>query len=260
MEKTGKNFYEVLDNAKKLGFAEKNPISDLNGGDAAAKIRILSSISFNKSISKNSILTEGIQNINQTDIFHVKKLGYKIKLLGISEIKNNQLIERVHPCLVLRKSYIANIEGVLNALVIDGHPVGKTVLQGEGAGPGPTSSAIISDLCSVLRGNIKYPFGVSHHLRKKIKEFNILNLSCSSYVRIEAKDQSGVLSSITKIFSKNKISIKNLIQVPDKKNGKASVVIITHEALEKEYNSLLKNLYKNKFVIKKPTFIRIEKV
>ena len=260
MEKTGKNFYEVLDNAKKLGFAEKNPISDLNGGDAAAKIRILSSISFNKSISKNSILTEGIQNINQTDIFHVKKLGYKIKLLGISEIKNNQLIERVHPCLVLRKSYIANIEGVLNALVIDGHPVGKTVLQGEGAGPGPTSSAIISDLCSVLRGNIKYPFGVSYHLRKKIKEFNILNLSCSSYVRIEAKDQSGVLSSITKIFSKNKISIKNLIQVPDKKNGKASVVIITHEALEKNFNNLLKNLCKNKFVIKKPTFIRIEKV
>ena len=260
MEKTGKNFSEVLDNAKKLGFAEKNPISDLNGTDAAAKIKILSSISFNKSISKNSILTEGIQNINQTDIFHVKKLGYKIKLLGIAEIKNNQLIERVHPCLVLRKSYIANIEGVLNALVIDGYPVGKTVLQGEGAGPGPTSSAIMSDLCSVLRGNIKYPFGVSYHLRKKIKEFNILNHSCSSYFRIEVKDQSGVLSSITKIFAKSKISIKNLIQSPDKKNNKASVVIITHEAYEKDFSRLLKKLRKNQFVIKKPTFIRIEKV
>ncbi len=149
---------------------------------------------------------------------------------------------------------------MLNALVIDGYPVGKTVLQGEGAGPGPTSSAIMSDLCSVLRGNVKYPFGVSYHLRKKIREFNILNLSCSSYLRIEAKDQSGVLSAITKIFSKNKISIKNLIQVPDKKNGKASVVIITHEAFGKNFNSLLKNLNKNQFVIKKPTFIRIEKV
>lgn len=260
MEKTGKNFSEVLDNAKKLGFAEKNPLSDLNGNDAAAKIKILSSISFNKSISRSSILTEGIQNINQTDIFHVKKLGYKIKLLGISEIRNNQLIERVHPCLVLRKSYIANIEGVLNALVIDGYPVGITVLQGEGAGPGPTSSAIMSDLCSVLRGNIKYPFGVSYYLRKKIKKFNILNHYCSSYLRIEVKDKPGVLSSITKIFAKNKISIKNLIQIPNKKNKKASVLIITHEASEKEFSSLLKNLKKNQFVIKKPIFIRIEKV
>ena len=167
MESKNKSFSEVLDKAKKLGFAEANPISDLNGSDSAAKIRILSSIAFNKTISKNKILTEGIQNINLTDILYAKSLGYKIKLLSISEIKKNKLMERVHPCLILNNSYIAKIDGVLNAVVVDGVPIGKSVLQGEGAGPGPTSSALISDLCSILKGDINYPFGISSHSRKK---------------------------------------------------------------------------------------------
>jgi len=260
MESMNKTFPEVLDKAKKLGFAETDPISDLNGSDAAAKLRILSSIAFNKSISKNKILTEGIQNINLTDIFYAKNLGYKIKLLSISEIKNNKLMERVHPCLILENSYIAKIDGVLNAVVVDGLPIGKSILQGEGAGPGPTSSALISDLCSLLKGKISYPFGVSSSSRKKISKFNILNHFCSSYLRIEVKDKPGVLSSITKIFSKNKISIKNLIQKPNKKSRKASIIIITHENLEKNFNNLISQLSKNKFVLKKPTFIRIEKV
>ena len=260
MESMNKSFPEVLNKAKKLGFAETNPISDLNGSDAAAKLRILSSIAFNKSISKNKILTEGIQNINLTDILYAKNLGYKIKLLSISEIKNNKLMERVHPCLILESSYIAKIDGVLNAVVVDGLPAGKSILQGEGAGPGPTSSALISDLCSILKGKISYPFGVSSLLRKKISKFNILNHFCSSYLRIEVKDKPGVLSSITKIFAKNKISIKNLIQKPNKKNKKASIIIITHENMEKNFNNLISHLSRNKFVLKKPTFIRIEKV
>jgi len=260
MESMNKTFPEVLNKAKKLGFAETDPISDLNGSDAAAKLRILSSIAFNKSISKNKILTEGIQNINLTDILYAKNLGYKIKLLSISEIKNNKLMERVHPCLILENSYIAKIDGVLNAVVVDGLPIGKSILQGEGAGPGPTSSALISDLCSVLKGDISYPFGVSSLSRKKISKFNILNHFCSSYLRIEVKDEPGVLSSITKIFAKNKISIKNLIQKPNKKNKKASIIIITHKNLEKNFNNLISHLSRNKFVLKKPTFIRIETV
>ena len=260
MEKSGKTFSESVNQAKKLGFAESNPVADINGADAAAKIRILSSISFNKVLSKNKILTEGIQNISLTDIYHARNLGYKIKLLAISEIINNKLMERVHPSLVIKNSYIAKINGVLNAIIIDGFPLGRSIMQGEGAGPGPTSSALISDLCSILRGKIRYPFGVSYSLRKKISKFDISKHECSSYIRIEVKDQHGVLSSITKSFTINKISIKNLIQTPDKKNKKASIVIITHKSIEKNYSNLLKNLNKNKFVLKKPTFIRIEKV
>ena len=169
-------------------------------------------------------------------------------------------MERVHPCLILKNSYISNINGVLNAIVVDGYPIGRSDLQGEGAGPGPTSSALISDLCSILSGNFIYPFGVSCFLRKKIRKFNISNHTSSSYLRIEVKDQPGVLSSITKIFAKSKISIKNLIQVPDRKKKKATVVIITHETSEKNFGNLLSNLSKNKFVLKKPIFIRIEKI
>ena len=260
MEDKNKSFIEMLHKAKKLGFAESNPISDLNGNDSAAKLRILSSLAFNKSISKNKILTEGIESINLTDILYAKNLGYKIKLLSISEIINKQLMERVHPCLISKDSYIAKINGVLNAVVVDGVPIGKSMLQGEGAGPGPTSSAIISDLCSILKGEVNYPFGISSNSRKKIYKFNILNHLCSSYLRIEVKDKPGVLSAITKNFAKNKISIKNLIQKPEKFNKKATIIIITYKNYEKNFNSLLLSLTKNKFVLKKPTFIRIEKV
>ena len=260
MEKNGNNFADVLLNAKKKGYAESNPTSDLNGTDSASKIKILSSIAFNTNISKNKILKEGIEKINQVDLRHAKTLGYKIKLLGISEIINNQLLERVHPCLVLKNSYIANINGILNAVVIDAFPVGKTVLQGEGAGPGPTTSALISDLCSILKGDTKLPFGVSYKKRKNISKFDPYKRLCSSYLRVEVKDLPGVLSSITKIFSKNKISIKNLIQVPVKKNNKASIVIITHKNLESRYSKLLSNLCRNKYVVKKPIFIRVENI
>jgi homoserine dehydrogenase len=260
MEYGRKNFSEVLSNAKKLGYAESNPISDLDGNDSAAKLRILSSIAFNKKISKNKILTEGIQNISLTDILYARKFGYKLKLLSISEIKMNKLSERVHPCLISNNSHLGNIDGVLNAVVIEGLPVGKSVLQGEGAGPGPTSSALISDLCSVLRGNIKYPFGISSKSRKPIAKFDVLLHISSSYFRIEVKDLPGVLSSITKNFANNKISIKNLLQNPDKKNKKASIIIITHENLEKNYKNLFFDLIKNKFVLGRPTFIRIENV
>ena len=260
MEESGKSFFEVLEKAKKLGFAESNPISDLDGSDAASKIKILSSLAFNRTISKNQILVEGIQNINLLDIKHSKNLGFRIKLLAISEIKGGKLVERVHPCLISKSSNIANISGVLNAVIVDGYPIGRSVLQGEGAGPGATTSSLVSDLCSILRGNIRYPFGVSYLNRKKINKFNILNHISSSYLRIEVKDQPGVLSSITKIFAKNKISIKNLIQVPDKKNKLASIAIITYENREKNFRNLIQNLTKNKFVNKKPTFIRIEKI
>ena len=148
----------------------------------------------------------------------------------------------------------------MNAVILDGNPVGQSVLQGEGAGPGPTSSALMSDLLSILRGNIKYPFGLSSNKRKKITVYDKNLYSNSFYIRFEVKDKSGVLSSITKIFAKNKISIKNLIQKPNKKKNKASIIIITHENIEKNYTNLFLNLSKNKFVLKKPTFIRIEKI
>ncbi len=261
MESSKDSFANVLKKAQKLGYAEpRDPKFDLNGYDTLAKVRILSALVFNNKISKNNCLMNGIENIELEDIKMADKLNFRIRLLGITEIINNKLFERVHPCLIKKDTYIANINGVMNAVILEGKPVGQILLQGEGAGPGPTSSALMSDLLSILRGNIKYSFGLPFNKRKKINTYDKNQYLNSLYLRFEVKDKPGVLSSITKVFAKNIISIKNLIQTPDKKNKIASIVIITHEAKEKNFSSLIYNLNNNKFVKKKPTFIRIEKV
>ena len=261
MENSKDDFSKVLKRAQQLGYAElRNPKFDLNGYDTLDKVRILSALAFNKKISKNKCLMNGIENIEFEDIEMTSKLNFRIKLLGITEIINNQLFERVHPCLVRKNSYIANINGVMNAVILDGKPVGKSILQGEGAGPGPTSSALMSDLLSILRGNIKYPFGNAYIKRNTVSFYNKNNYSNSLYLRFQVKDKPGVLSSITKTFAKNKISIKNLIQRPDKKNSKATIIIVTYKNYEKNYDNLILNLSKNKFIVKKPIFIRIPKI
>ena len=261
MESSKDSFANVLRKAQILGYAEpRDPRFDLNGYDTLAKVRILSALVFNNKISKNNCLMNGIENIELEDIKMADKLNFRIKLLGITEIINNQLFERVHPCLIKKDTYIANVNGVMNAVILEGKPVGQSLLQGEGAGPGPTSSALMSDLLSILRGNIKYPFGLPFKKRKKINTYDKNQYLNSLYLRFDVKDKPGVLSSITKVFAKNKISIKNLIQKPDKKNKTASIVILTHEAREKNFNSLIFNLNNNKSVKKKSTFIRIEKV
>ena len=260
MENLKDSFSNVLKRAQKLGYAEpRNPKFDLNGYDTLDKVRILSALAFNKKISKNNCLMNGIEKIEFEDIEMANKLGFRIKLLGITEIIKGRLFERVHPCLIKKDKYIANINGVMNAIILNGKPVGESVLQGEGAGPGPTSSALMSDLLSILRGNIKYPFGMPSNKRRKVNYYDKNQHSNSMYLRFEVKDKPGVLSSITKIFAKNKISIKNLIQKPNKKYKKASIIIITHKNLENNYNNLISNLYKNKFILTKPTYIRIEK-
>ncbi len=259
METSRDSFVKVLKKAQNLGYAESNPKFDLNGHDTLAKVRILSALAFNKKITKNNCLMNGIERIEIEDILMAKKLNFRIKLLGITEVIQNKLFERVHPCLIKKDNYIANINGVMNAIILEGNPVGQSVLQGEGAGPGPTSSALLSDLLSILRGNIKYPFGMPSVKRQRINFFEKDQYLNSLYLRFVLKDKPGVLSSITKIFTKNKISIKNLIQNPDKKNKKATIIVITHESLEKNYVKLLAELGRNKFVLKKPTFIRIEK-
>ena len=258
MENSNLNFSEVLKKAQKLGYAEPgNPKLDLNGFDAFAKVRILSALAFHSKISKYKCLMEGIEKIELKDIKIANQLDLRVKLLGISELKNNQLFETVHPCLVSNKSYIGNVNGVMNAVIIEGKPVGESILQGEGAGPGPTSSALLSDLLSILRGNIKNPFGVKVSKLKSLKAYNSNNYINSLYLRFEVKDKPGVLSQITNRLAKYKISIKRIIQTPDKKNNKATIVIITHKTSELNCSNCLSIFKKNKNILKNPTLIRL---
>tara|TARA_B100002052_G_scaffold130657_1_gene119918 strand:+ start:447 stop:1739 length:1293 start_codon:yes stop_codon:yes gene_type:complete len=258
MEKTKDSFKSVLKKAQSLGYAEpENPKLDLNGYDAFAKIRILSSLAFNKKISKKNCLMEGIENLEYKDIEIASQLNFRIKLLGITELINGKLFERVHPSLVKKDSYIGNVNGVMNAVIVEGKPIGESVLQGEGAGPGATSSALMSDLLSILRGNIKYPFGIPDIKRKKSLSYNEKVSSNSLYLRLEVKDKPGVLSEITKLLANNKISIERVIQIPDHKKKSASIIIITHRALEYRSQNLINSLKRNKNIIKKPVQIRL---
>ena len=257
MDNENKNFNEVLKMAKKLGYAEANPLSDLNGDDVSAKLKILSSLCFN-SFLNNNIHVEGIKEIDKDDIDNANKLGYKIKLIGYAELINNKIYQRVHPTLIRKQSYVASINGVLNAVIVDGIPVGQSIIQGEGAGPAATTSALISDISSILRGNIKFPFSISNKERKKLKFENIFERSFSAYLRFEVKDKPGVLSNITQVFSKTNVSIKRLIQNPNKNNGSSSIIIISHNAKDKFLNRIVRIINKKPYVIKKSKLIRID--
>ena len=257
MDKEKKTFDDVLKKAKELGYAESNPSADLNGEDVASKLKILSSLCFN-SFLNDKIYVEGINQIDKIDINNANSLGYKIKLLGFAELYNNKIYQRVHPTLIKKDSYVASIDGVLNAVIVDGKPVGKSIIQGEGAGPAATTSALISDISSILRGNIKFPFSLSNKERKLLKFENISERFFSAYFRFEVMDRSGVLSNITNVFSKNRVSIKRLIQNPDKNKKNSSIIIITHSAKDKNLNKILKEISKRKYIKKKPRLIRIE--
>ena len=259
MDKQNKSFDSVLSAAKKLGYAEANPSADLNGNDVSSKLKILSSLCFN-SFLNNNIYVEGINDIDKTDIDNANKLGYKIKLLGFAELLNNKIYQRVHPTLIKKESYVASIDGVLNAVIVDGIPVGRSIIQGEGAGPSATTSALISDISSILRGNVKFPFSLSSQERKKIRFENIEERYFSSYLRFEVIDKPGVLSNITNIFSKNRVSIKRLIQNPNKNKKNSSIIIITHKSKNKSLKKILITVMKKSYIKRKPKLIRIDDI
>jgi len=248
-----------LSNAKKLGYAETNPSADLNGDDVSSKLKILSSLCFN-SFLNNNVYVEGIKHIEKIDIENANNLGYKIKLLGFAELINNKIYQRVHPTLIKKESYVASIDGVQNAVIIDGRPVGQSIIQGEGAGPSATTSALVSDISSILRGNVKFPFSLSSKKRKRLKFENISNRFFSAYLRFEVLDKQGVLSNITKIFSKNKVSIKRLVQTPDKNKKISSIVIITHKSKDAFLNKIVKEVTKKNYIKSKLKLIRIDDI
>ena len=260
MDKDKLEYKDSLSKAQKLGYAEANPASDINGEDVASKLKILTALAFNTYINNEYILVEGIKDIDQIDINNANQLGYKIKLVGIAESVKNKISQRVYPALIKEKSYIANIDGVLNAVIVESNPVGKTVFQGEGAGPGPTTSSLISDLCSILRGNVKFPFVLSNKKRKLAAFESIDNKKFSVYLRLDVKDRHGILSDITKVMSNNKVSVKRLIQNPTMNKKNASIIIITHEAKSSSISKVLSNLKKKKYLSNIPKIIRIEKI
>ncbi len=239
MRDKGRDFSDVLKEAQALGYAEADPTFDVEGIDAAHKLTILASIAFGVPLQFEKIYTEGISNIHQLDVEYANELGYRIKHLGIARRVPAGLEMRVHPTLIPHRRLIANVDGVMNAVLIRGDAVGPTLHYGPGAGAEPTASAVVADLVDVVRALTTDPENRVPHLAFQpdaIQDIQILKMDeveTAFYLRMQVQDQAGVLADITRIFADQDISIEAIVQKEEKdQRGCVPLVILTHIVLE----------------------------
>ncbi|MFN3232160.1 MAG: homoserine dehydrogenase [Alphaproteobacteria bacterium] len=254
MEETGAAFGDVLADAQELGYAEADPTFDVDGIDAGHKLAILSCVAFGVPIDFDSVYCEGIRQVSPQDIEFAEELGYRIKLLGVTELSETGLSQRVHPCLVSRSSAIASVSGVTNAVVAEGDAVGEAVFEGPGAGAGPTASAVVADIIDIARGNIHPALSPGEALPTVPVQDRIGRY----YLRLAVEDKPGALAQITATLSDQDISMEELLQRQPDRNGRASIVMTTHETVEAKMMQARDRIAKLAFITEPPDVIRIE--
>ncbi len=239
MRDKGRDFMDVLKEAQALGYAEADPTFDVEGIDAAHKLTILASIAFGVPLQFEKVYTEGISEITRADVEYAGELGYRIKHLGIAKRVGTGLEMRVHPTLIPHRRLIANVDGVMNAVLVNADAVGPTLYYGPGAGAEPTASAVVADLVDVVRALTTDPGNRVPHLAfqpDEIKEIDVLSIDeveTAFYLRMQVQDQAGVLADITRIFADQNISIEAIVQKEDTDDkGCVPLVILTHNVLE----------------------------
>lgn len=246
MRDKGRDFAEVLTEAQGLGYAEADPTFDVEGIDAAHKLTIMASIAFGIPLQFDKCYTEGISKISQDDVKNAAELGYRIKHLGMAK-KTAQGIElRVHPTLIPHRRLIANVDGVMNAIVVHGDAVGSTLYYGAGAGSDATASAVVADIVDVVRALTSDPENRVPHLAFKPDSLDntpIMPMSqviTSYYLRIATEDKLGVLADITRILSVNGVSIEAIVQKePEQQGGMVPLIMLTHEVLEENMDAAI---------------------
>jgi|TARA_B110000263_G_C15270532_1_gene493247 homoserine dehydrogenase len=257
MEEKQSSFKEALDLAQNLGYAEPDPSNDITGLDACYKLAILTSLAFNTEITFDDIFVEGIDKIEKEDFDYAKELGYTIKLLGITEKHNNNLLCRVHPILLNLKTPLAKISGPNNAIEIKDKMLGELIIQGPGAGPAPTASAVLNDLVSLLNNQANLSVTLPKIYNKTKLEI-IDRLNSKFYLRFEVIDEPGVLAKMSNIFGEEKISIASVIQKENKSLKKgAELVFMTHNSSQSSINKALKKLYNLDCVNKTINVLRV---
>ena len=265
MRDKGLSFDTVLKEAQRLGYAEADPTFDIEGVDAAHKITILSAIAFGIPMQFDKAYIEGISQLNAKDIKYAEQLGYRIKLLGITKRTTAGVELRVHPTLIPAKRLIANVEGAMNAVLVQGDAVGATLYYGKGAGAEPTASAVIADLVDVTRLHTADPEHRVPHLAfqpDQLVDLPILPidevLTCH-YMRLRVQDEPGVLADITRVLADEQISIDALTQIePNEGEDEADLILLTHLTREKRANAAIARLEKLPVVVGKVTHIRME--
>ncbi|MCI5049887.1 MAG: homoserine dehydrogenase [Rickettsiales bacterium] len=258
MQKDGREFGDVLKEAQDLGYAEADPSFDIDGIDTAHKLAIITSLAYGVPIDFDSIFLEGIRNITASDIEQASALGYTIKLLGITQQTDQGIVQRVHPCLVPANAPIGVIDGAFNAIHIEGNAIGRTLLEGPGAGAGPTASSVVSDLVQVARGVTSQPFNIAIDAMAEASFVSMEHVSTRYYLRFSVKDETGVLSDITSIFAQHDISVQSLIQQDSKEDGAASIVMTTHKTVESAMTKALQAIDALDSILQPTHKIRIE--
>ena len=267
MRGRGLPFATVLKEAQKKGYAEADPTFDIEGVDAAHKLTILSALAFGVPMQFEKAYTEGISKLTQEDIRYAEQLGYRIKLLGITKRVRKGIELRVHPTLIPASRLIANVEGVMNAILVKGDAVGATMYYGAGAGSQPTASAVVADLVDVTRLITADPEHRVPHLAFQPDQLSkdpilpIGEVETSYYLRMRVKDRPGVLADVTRILADSKISIDAMVQKePGEGESRVDIVMLTHRAIEKNVNAAMAKIEKLPTVVGKVTRIRLEEL
>jgi homoserine dehydrogenase len=267
MREKGSTFAEVLAQAQKLGYAEADPTFDIEGVDAAHKLTIMAAIAFGIPMQFDKVYTEGISRLTKEDIRYAEELGYRIKLLGITRRTAKGIELRVHPTLIPSKRLIANVEGVMNAILVKGDAVGPTLYYGAGAGAEPTASAVVADLVDVTRMHTADPEQRVPHLAfqpDRMSDLPILSMEeveTSYYLRLRVLDRPGVLADVTRILADKSISIDAMVQKePSEGEEQVDIIMLTHLTVEKNINDAIKRIESLPVISGRVTRIRLEEL
>ena len=261
----GRDFDEVLKEAQRLGYAEADPSFDIQGTDAAHKLTILASVAFGVPLQFEKVHTEGITGISGIDVAYASELGYRIKHLGIARRTDSGLELRVHPALIPCSRLIANVDGVMNAVIVKADALGQSLYYGPGAGAEPTGSAVVADLVDVVRALTTDPENRVPHLAfqpDSLSDIPVLSIDevyTAYYLRIHVLDRPGVLADVTRIFAAHKISIEAIIQKEqDARASSVPIVILTHRVNEKNMKGAIAEIEELDVVTSRITLIRLE--
>jgi len=252
------SFETVLEDAQKLGYAEAEPSTDVDGFDAAHKLALLASLAFGTKVSFDDVYTEGIRHVSLQDIDYAEEFGYRIKLLGSARMTAHGLEQRVYPCMVEKSAPIAHVESAYNAVVAVGDFVDDTMYQGRGAGAGPTASAVVADIIDIARRYATATFGVPARMLKSASASPIERHRSAYYVRLMVDDQPGVIADVSAAFRDESVSIESMLQRARSQTDAVPVVINTHVCEEADMRRTLERIEALDSVVEAPTMIRIE--
>ena len=258
MRERGREFAEVLADAQKLGYAEADPSFDIDGVDAAHKLAILAALAFGRPVAFDAVHIEGIRRISALDIAFATELGYRIKLLGIARQTEAGIETRVHPCMVPQSAPIAGVEGVFNAVVAEGDFVGRVMLEGRGAGAGPTASAVVADLIDIARNRVTPVWGASGTALSNAPSVPMSHHVGAYYLRLMVVDRPGVIADVTAILRDMGVSLESMLQRGRSPGEAVPVVLVTHETKESAMRAAMDSIGALPTVMEEPTLIRIE--